>query len=291
LLRHQKAQKIEELNQKLSALKEQKSKLNAEARVYVEKRDEFNERFNSLRAEILKLKNERDKLNEKVSELKQQRSKVKTEAREKIEELKKIRQEIEILTNKKPSKNLQTLQKEVEKIEWRIQTTSLDLQKEKELVEQVGKLETQINIYKKLDQLNQKRLEMQAEIKALETKAKLDHEKLTETAQKSQEIHKNMLQKIDEAKKAKIEADNLHQLYIQTKEKIRPLQEGIAEILNQIKQLKEEIRREEERDKKKSEEALHEEIENQAREKLKRGEKLTWEEFQILAEKGMTTQD
>jgi len=47
----------------------------------------------------------------------------------------------------------------------------------------------------------------------------------------------------------------------------------------------------EEKEKKKKDEALREEFERQAREKLKRGEKLTWQEFQLLAEKGMTAQD
>ena len=63
------------------------------------------------------------------------------------------------------------------------------------------------------------------------------------------------------------------------------------EIANKLKQLKEEIREEAEKEKKKSEEALREKLEKQAREKLRRGERLTWEEFQLLAEKGITTQD
>ena len=63
------------------------------------------------------------------------------------------------------------------------------------------------------------------------------------------------------------------------------------EISNQIRKLREGARKEEEKAKKRSEEALREKIERQAREKLKRGEKLTWEEFQLLAEKGMTAQD
>jgi uncharacterized coiled-coil DUF342 family protein len=43
--------------------------------------------------------------------------------------------------------------------------------------------------------------------------------------------------------------------------------------------------------KKESEDTLRQKIEEQAREKLKRREKLSWEEFQLLAEKGMTSQD
>jgi uncharacterized coiled-coil DUF342 family protein len=55
--------------------------------------------------------------------------------------------------------------------------------------------------------------------------------------------------------------------------------------------LKDRIGQEESMEKTRNEEAMRKEIEKQAREKLKRGEKLNWEEFQILAEKGFGTQD
>jgi len=286
-----KQQKIDELTQKLSALKEQRNKLNAEAAERAEKRNKFNEQFKSLRIEILELKNERDKLNEKVKELKHQRNEMTIKVREKIEEAKKLNQEIKALFKKKPSKSLQTLQREVESIEWKIQTTPLSLQEEKELVERVKQLETQLNIHRKLEQLNHKLLELHAEIKALKTECRLRHEKLTETARKSQEIHEKMLAKIEESRKLKTEADSLHKLFLQTKERTRPIQEEISKISNQIKGLKDEIQREEAKEKKKIEEALREKLEKQAREKLRRGEKLTWEEFQLLAEKGMAAQD
>jgi len=284
-------QKIEELAQKLSALKEQKNMLSAEAREWAQKRDKLNEQFRALRAEILELKNERDKLNEKVRELKQQREKTKAELRGKIEELRKLNQEIRTLTKKKPSRSLPTLQKEIESIEWKIQTTSSSLQEEKELVEKVKQLETQLNIHRKLDQLNMRNLAIQTEIRAFKTNNKLYHEKLTETAQKSQEIHRKMLEKIDESKRLKVEADSIHKLFLQAKERTRPLQGEIMQILNQMKLLKEEIRKQEEMERKKSEEVLREKLEEQAKEKLKRGEKLTWEEFQLLAEKGTVAQD
>jgi uncharacterized coiled-coil DUF342 family protein len=125
----------------------------------------------------------------------------------------------------------------------------------------------------------------------LEINAKHFHEELTENAQKSQQIHAKMLEKIEDSKKFKTEADSLHKLFLQTREEARPIREEFLEISNQIRTLSMEIQREENDKKKKSEGALREKLEKQAREKLKRGEKLTWEEFQLLAEKGMTAQD
>lgn len=287
----QKTQKIEELAQKLSELKEQRNGTNAEAAEWAEKRDKLNRQVKSLAIEIHRLKGERDKLNEKVKELKQQREKTKIEIREKIKQIKQLKEEIRALSKKKPSRSLQTLKKEVDDIEWKIQTTPLGLPEEKELVEKVKQLETQLNIHRKLDQLSLKIREFEREIKARKTNSKFCHEKLTEDAQRSQEIHERMLEKIVESKKLKLEADNFHKLFLQIRERIRPIQNEIKEISSQMKLLRDEIRAQEETEKKQSEKSFREKLEKQAKEKLKRGEKLSWEEFQLLAEKGITAQD
>jgi chromosome segregation protein len=282
-----KAQTVTELTQKLSELIEQKSKINAEAAEWAEKRDNLNEHLRNLRNEITQLKSQRDILNTKVQELKRQREEAKEKIHENIEEIYRLRNEIEAYNKKKPRKNRQILEKELESIEWKIQTTPLSPQEDKEHVEKVKQLETQLGTYKKLEQLNNKIRELQTEIKTLKTNSTAWHQKLTENAQESQETHKKMLEKIEESKKLKKEADNFHALFVQTREKIRPIQNGFLQTSNQMKQLKDEIRETEEKEKKKDEGILKDKLEKQAREKLKRGEKLSWEEFQILAEKGI----
>jgi uncharacterized coiled-coil DUF342 family protein len=226
-----------------------------------------------------------------VKELKQQRDDTRANAQEKRAELRKLSQEIKTLSGKKPQKSPNALKKELEDIEWKIQTTPLDLQEERRLVEHAGRLETQLNTYRKLEQLKQKSIELKAEIKALETEGNLYHEKLEENARKSQEIHKKMLEKISESKKTKSEADALHKLLLHSRERARIIQGEIANLLNELLRLKKETRDEEEKKKKISEEALRNKLEEEAREKLKRGEKLSWEEFQLLAHREDETQD
>jgi len=209
------------------------------------------------------------------------------EIAQKFAELKSLGRELEPLVKKKPSRSLKVLEKEVESLEWKIQTTPLSLQEEKKLVEQVKGLESQISVHKKIGQLNQKRIELKAELKALQARAELCHKNIMEHAEKSQQIHGELLKRVEEAKKIKSEADNFHGLYIKTREKIRALQMEIAKILDDIRRFREEISVEEEKKRREAEEKLLENIEKQAVEKLKRGEKLTWEEFKVLAEKGL----
>lgn len=131
---------------------------------------------------------------------------------------------------------------------------------------------------------------MREEIQKLKSESKLVHEKLTKEAQKGRETHEKMLYKIEESKKAKDEADDLHKHFLDAKVKANPIQDEIEKILSQIRQLRGEIKEEELKEKKKTEDALRESLTEQALKKLKRGEKLSWEEFQVLAEKGMTAQ-
>lgn len=286
-----KTQMIEELTKKLSALKEQRDKLDAEAYEWAEKRNELNDKVKSLRDGILELRAERDRINDQVKELKQQRNDTTTRIREKIEEMKKLNQESKALAKKRPSRSHPALQKEVESIDWKIQTTPLTLQEDKELVGQVKELEAQLNVYRKLEQLAQKVLELRKEVRALRSENGLRHQKLTKNAEESQEIHRNMIGKIEDSKKYKIEADVMHKRFLEVKEKARPVEGEMMGLANQIRQLRAEIRVEEEKERKQDQDALRETLERQAREKLKRGEKLTWEEFQLLAEKGVTAED
>jgi uncharacterized coiled-coil DUF342 family protein len=281
---------VAELNEKLSALKDQENTLGSEARKFAEKRDELNGRMRSLRDEVLGLRSQRDELNIKVKELKQRRDEMRVGIHGKLEEIKKLGEEHKVLARRRPSQSHEVLQKEVESIDWTIQTTSLTLQEDKELVEKVKQLETQLSIHRKLEQVAKRIAQLRTETRAMKAETEHLHRQLTENAQKSQETHRKMLQKIEESKTLKTEADSMHKQFLQAKGTTRPLREEMKAVLNRIRQLKGEIREEAQKERKESEDTLRKTLETQAREKLKRGEKLTWEEFQLLAEEGITEQ-
>jgi uncharacterized coiled-coil DUF342 family protein len=291
LAEQQKTNEIATVNQQLAALRKQANKANAETKPHIEKRDKLNAQFKKLRQEIFELKNARNRLNEKVKTLKQQRDGARTKRRTIIEEIKAHSQKSAEIKKKTLKKSRRELQKEFEDIEWKIQTTSLDLQEEKRLMENVQQLETQLNVYKKIEQQNKKITELRKELKTLETEGDAFHQELTATAQKSQEIHAKILAKISDAENIKGEADSLHGIYLLAKERAKPLNEEIKKLMDQKKKLQDALREEDERKKKTAEKALKEKLGSQARNKLQRGEKLSWDEFQLLAEDDSQTQD
>jgi len=284
LTEQQKTNEIARISQQLAALREQINNANAETKIHIEKRDKLNEQFKKLRQEIHELKTERNNLNEKVKTLKQQRDAARAKIRANIEEVKTHSQKITELKKKTPKESRRELQKEFEDIEWKIQTTPLDMQEEKRLIEKVKQLETQLNIYKKIDQHVKKIAELRKDLETLETNADAAHQELTETAKKSQEIHAKMIAKISESEKIKGEADSLHSAYIKAKEQVKPLHEEIKKLTEQRKRLQDAVREEDAKRKKNAEQALKEKLESQARDKLQRGEKLSWDEFKLLSE-------
>lgn len=283
--------KIEELEQKLASMKEQRDGIIAETDSLAGKRDNLNDQYRKMRGEISDLKGKRDELNQKVRELKQGRNAAKENIQQEIEELRGLSQEAKALRTKTPSESHQALRTKLESLEWKIQTTSLDLQEEKELLERVRQVERKLSIYRKLQQVDEKIRDLRNKLKASDTDAKLDHQRLTQIAQQSQEIHGRVLTKIEEAKRIKADADSLHQTFVQSMDDLRSTRQEMDGILSQINHLRSEAREQEEKEKKDAEATLRNQIETKAREKLKRGGKLSWEEFQLLAEGGMETQD
>jgi len=221
-----------------------------------------------------------------------------------MDEVQAINEKKEELKKKAPRIRAKDIQEEIKAIDWKIQTESLDLKEEKRLVEEVKQLETQLVSYKKIDKQNKKIAEHLQERNTLGAQADVFHKELSGLAQKSQLIHESMIGKIAEAKKAKEDADTEHKNYIENKEKIKKLLVDIAVLTGQMLGLQNSIRehnkalrekeslerakveehRALERNKKLlDDQALKEKLGAQAKEKLQKGEQLSWNEFQLLA--------
>jgi uncharacterized coiled-coil DUF342 family protein len=298
LTQPQKPDDIKPLNERLDSLDKQLNETHDEIRRLIEKRDKLNDQFKNLRQEVRDFKTERDTINEKVKALKAQRDETRTTVHPVIDEIKAAREKITELKKKTPRIRQSELQKELDDIEWRIQTTSLDLKEEKQLIEQVKQLEIQLNVYKKIDRQTEKIAKLQQGLKAVDETGDKLHGELSTLAQKSQETHQKMVAKIEEAKKIKEEADAIHNSYLLAREKTRQIEEELRKLVGekrrlrdserqlqeQQRQTRETQRQQDEATRKTAEKELKEKLETQAREKLERGEKLSWDEFQLLAE-------
>ncbi len=305
----QKTVRVEDINQQIEKLRNQTETANVQITKHVEQRNQLNDLVKKTHQEINDLKIERDTINEKVKLLKKQRDEIRVKVTPINDQINARKEKIAEYRKKLPRERQQDLQQELESIEWKIQTTSLDLQEEKHLIENVKELETLLSSYKKIDKQNKKINDLIIQRKAIEDEADVFHNELTDLAKKSQDLHTKMMEKVNAVKISRAQADGLHQAYIQTKEEILATQVKIAELTGQLRALKtalyeeEKIRRlasqqayrerqsafkeREKADKeqqqvvKEKQQAIKEKLGAEAKEKLKKGEKLSWNEFQL----------
>jgi uncharacterized coiled-coil DUF342 family protein len=303
LTEKQKTTQITNLNQQISKTKDQINEANAQIKKYIEKRNALHEKMKKSREEINQLKAERDGLNEKVKALKQLRDDVRTQTAPIMDKIKALDGKIVELKKKKLPAGHRELQEELDAIEWKIATTSLDLQQEKMLIGQVKELELQLSGYKKIDTQYKKIKDLLAQRKVFDDQADVYHKELTDLAKKSQDLHTVIIEKSEAMKKDKAEADSMHQSFIKAKEQNNLLYAQIRELLNQTTGMKvaarvedqarwkeEDAKRKEDQAKRKveqeeravKEKEIKEKIGSQAREKLQRGEKVNWDEFQLM---------
>ena len=207
--------------------------------------------------------------------------------KEKLDKFSELKEKIRALDENRPEGNLRQVQKEIEEIDWKIQTNSLPVKEEQELVNRVRQLESQLVVQKQIRKVKDELFKLRAEEQKFAAEAKEIHEKLSELAEQSQKFHEQMLAVLDKARKLQGEADDAHQKYVETKQQAQELHQKCVELVEKIRTIERELK--ETADKKQAERQseTQKELEKRALEKLKRGEKLMWEEFQILAEKGM----
>jgi len=283
-------QRIQELNLQLAKARQERDQLSQEARKWAEKRNEYHEQIRQLQNEVKNLREKRDETNLQVQILKATREKAKSQRKERQGQAAKLKEKMKSLTEQKPSARSDELDRQIQSLEWKIQTSSLSIKDEKELVEQVRTLETQRAASKQLHNLKNSLLELQAEAKTFGTQAKLEHEKLSQQADQSQEFHQKALETSNRIRTVRQSADEAHQKYSELRQKADRAHEKFLEIQQQARSLKEELEMKAKQRYVEKEQALRTEATAKAKEKMKRGEKLTWNEFKLLSEQEESTE-
>jgi uncharacterized coiled-coil DUF342 family protein len=294
----------QEIIQQIQKLREEANNANVQIKNCIDRRNELNEGVKKSREEINHLKAERDQINERVKVLKSQRNAIRAQSDPITEDINASRAKIAELKKTLPRESQRALQEEHDAIEWKISTTSLDLQEEKRLIENVKQLEILLRGYKKIDAHNTKIKNFLAQRKTFDEQADVLHKELTELASKSQEIHSKMIEKVNFMNISRAQADGQHQLFIKTKEETIPqIYEKIGQLVGQLNSVKAEMAKEaktaaeiraseraitekanqeQQQSNKEKEQAIKEKIGAEARNKLQKGEKVSWDEFQLM---------
>lgn len=275
---------LERLHEELRLIRKEYDLLDQEAREWKKKRDTFHIQLRDLRIETGNLKQRRDELNARVQELKKERDETRELRNQRIQEIKSLQEKLRTLYLKRPKRSTRAIIKEKEEAEWKIQTTSLTLQEEKELGQRVNRLESQLHILNRVNYVKTKITGLQSQIDTMLETADRLHEQLTEFADQSQEIHNRMTEIRTKTSKLQVEADGHHKNYCQKRAELKDVYEKQATIKENIESLRKKLAEEEEKERETRLQQTKKKVRQKAREKLNQGKKLSLAEFKLLAE-------
>lgn len=286
-------EEIKRIKQEIEALEKEKKEIQAkldeiqtELNAWIQKRDEKNREVQALRQKAREFKEKRDEVNKHIQELKKNKDEINAQ-------LDLLYQEIlEYRTKRDEYKQLRRLnmpkdqiEKKIEKLEWELQTKPASPERERQIVDQIQVLATELEILQQADRYHNKFVEARKKIENLKKARRAINLEIKQLANQSQQFHEQMIENFDKAKEVKKEADEYHQKVVELREKVREARNELREIEGKIREFDNKhkeliaykmVARMRARKDSNFEKAVA------ALEKFKRGEKLTMDELLLL---------
>ncbi|MEM2128048.1 MAG: hypothetical protein QXS68_00815 [Candidatus Methanomethylicaceae archaeon] len=253
------------------------------------KKSEIIEKLKSLREAALNHKNMRDEKNKLIAEkklLRDQLHKEKNELSQKIKDL--ISKKRDLLSSLREGES--DLLRQLKEIDWKYQTTPLSLDDERRLLQRRSELEKKLMVFKRAKDMDQEINSLRASSEELRVKADTVHKEIISLAEESKVHHESMIKALEDCKPLSSELEQIKAEIASIKGAIESFKKELFELESRYKQAREftmkqkiELLAEQTRQiiNKRSE------LAERASEKIKNGERLTFEEFAaMLAMKG-----
>jgi len=281
--------RLAEITRLAEQLRETRDRLNRESQELVKERDRLNALVAEWLAKARVHREKRDEYNRKVAEFKRKREEIYQKLKTKIDERQLTEEEAQRIRST-VSAPAHVLRRKIRELDWMLQTSILDLKREREIIQQIEKLEAELRIAEKAREKRQESARARNEIETLRLVMNAHHNSVLEFARLSQEENQRMIEayaevdalrkRADEAHRKYLEtrrrADEAHRKYLETRQEAARLRKEIGEY--RVRQRLEKLRALEKRLEQKTSDAL---------EKFKRGERLTMEEFSLLMKRGL----
>ncbi|MBC7121300.1 MAG: hypothetical protein H5T33_07015 [Candidatus Methanosuratus sp.] len=267
-------QQIEDNYQQLNALRDRKNALLA--------------KLSELQDLALNAKSERDEKNRIISEKKQIREQLHKEKAEISERIKALVEKKRSLLESAPG-SAANLAKRYKELTWKYQTTSLTIEEDRKLVQEITELEKKLVYFKKVRDVDQEICSLRAKFDELRDKANAVHQEILALAEESKKSHEKLMavheegaKIIDELNSVRAEMNTIWEMIKGSKVKLSDARTKYE--ITKAVQLQRKAQEFAERKRLLTSKRL--ELVARANEKLKKGERLTFEEYAaILDEK------
>jgi len=279
-------QKRDELLAKMDEYRRKRDELNRKASGWADKRDELNSKARKAIEDASECRIKRDEFNEKVKNAKE------TKDRLRVDE-EKFSNELHVLMKKHLPKNgvyLSKLKNDLRQLEFKQQTTVLTPKKEKELIDAMTKIQTQIREREKILDENKEIKKVLTSLKELRKKIRAEKKNITLLANAAQKEHDKMNKLYAEADKIRRQADDAQEKFVENKKMADNEHKGYVTLLEQVHELDKQVSglKHKERTEKKArvDYGLRKQAE-EIYERFKTGEKLSTEDLLILQKAGL----
>lgn len=262
---------MEKLELLSSEMKLDAGRKRAALKKLITERQELIKAIKAGNSEADKFKKIRDELNAKVKKHKSDREKANADIEELFAKYKKVKEEA-------PNLDFKKMKKEMESLEWKLQTSVMDIKKEDEIVKRIKELKSGLKGCKELIEISEKI------DKSKENSRKL-HENLVSASKESQQNHEKFMEAVGKIKEAEGKIAELNKKIIDARAWLNANDKRIAECSDKINELKKRADRFEVetnvRSSKMSERALRDAA-SSVYEKFKKGEKLDLDDIYLL---------
>ena len=223
--------KIHELSSKLKELGQRKEKL------YAEKK-EIDKELNACIKSAKELREKKKEIDEKIKKLKSDREKLNKEIKSMFLKFKEIKQKI----GKKPRGRKKRLTsediiKQIESMEFAIQTEALNFDREKRYMERIKRLKAKLKEVKEEEARYKEFVSFKTQLKTKKLEADIAHARVQELANESSKLFKELTtysEKIDKAKKQRASLQRKLKLLKTRIEKLNQELEGLLKNWSEI---------------------------------------------------------
>ena len=285
--------RLSKLEEEINSLRDSRNQFNQYTKDSLSQRNEINEQINELLAKAKDYMAKRDERNNQVKSLKKKRKGLQ-------EGLQKNKAILDEMVEKEPAVNqgdmrrkrrkMGTLNGQIDKLEWELQTSVLNPEKEKEIIKILENLSDQINKIAEEVHITSQQTQLWKDISSSQKQINNLHIQIIDMAKESQIYHNIMNQNFQEVNALRKSANNHHKKFLDHKKQADNFHRDFLSKVSEKNELRTKFKQAQQKVRKQMEKKLRDNLEENTKkafEKYEKGENLSMEEFRLLVEKGL----
>ena len=280
------SKQINELKNDIQELRRSLNQINDQKEALFQKREKLGKEIISLINITKNIRKKRDELTTSVKEFKGERKKLNEDITKKIDNIKKLNKEKRDLERKKGIKeNPSQLKREIEGIDFKIETSALSFDKEQKLMKYQKELKKKFKELTAMSGVWESTHGLSKEIDEEKKKADSFHKQIQDLAKDSQEKHETSIENSKKIQGLKEEEEKVKKEITEKKETIHRINEELKDKLQKLGKIDSTFKEERKVHREKTDRQKKTTIKDKQREveqKIAKGEKLTTEDLLVM---------